>query len=61
MPAKDFGHDLEAMLAAIRPDTHVVFIANPNNPTGTMLTAAELESFLRPRAEERGRRGGRSL
>ena len=47
VPAKNFGHDLEAMLAAIRPDTHVVFIANPNNPTGTMLTAAELQSFLR--------------
>ena len=47
VPAKNFGHDLEAMLAAIRPDTHVVFIANPNNPTGTMLTTAELESFLR--------------
>ena len=46
-PAKNFGHDLDAMLAAIRPDTRVVFIANPNNPTGTMLTAAELESFLR--------------
>ena len=46
VPAKDFGHDLEAMLAAIRPDTHVVFIANPNNPTGTMLGAAQLESFL---------------
>jgi len=46
VPAKNFGHDLEAMLAAIRPDTHVVFIANPNNPTGTMLTAAELGSFL---------------
>ena len=47
VPAKNFGHDLEAMLAAIRPDTHMVFIANPNNPTGTMLTAAELEAFLR--------------
>ena len=46
VPAKNFGHDLEAMLAAIRPGTHVVFIANPNNPTGTMLTAAELGSFL---------------
>ena len=46
VPAKNFGHDLDAMLAAIRPDTHVVFIANPNNPTGTMLTAAALESFL---------------
>ena len=45
-PAKDFGHDLEAMLAAIRPDTRVVFIANPNNPTGTMLSASALEAFL---------------
>ena len=46
VPAKNYGHDLEGMLAAIQPDTHVVFIANPNNPTGTMLTADALESFL---------------
>jgi histidinol-phosphate aminotransferase len=47
VPAKNFGHDLEAMLAAIRADTRMVFIANPNNPTGTLLTAVELETFLR--------------
>ncbi len=46
VPAKDYGHDLEAMLAAIEPDTRVVFIANPNNPTGTFVPGAELEAFL---------------
>ncbi len=46
VPALDFGHDLEAMRAAIEPDTRVVFLANPNNPTGTMFGAAQLESFL---------------
>jgi len=35
VPAKDHGHDLDAMLAAIEPHTRLVFIANPNNPTGT--------------------------
>lgn len=45
-PAKNFGHDLDAMLAAIRPDTRVVFIANPNNPTGNYLGADELQNFL---------------
>ena len=35
VPARDFGSDLEAMLAAVRPDTRMVFLANPNNPTGT--------------------------
>lgn len=46
-PAKDYGHDLQAMLAAVTPETHLVFIANPNNPTGTFLPYAEIEHFLR--------------
>jgi histidinol-phosphate aminotransferase len=44
--AKDYGHDLDAMAAAITPDTRVVFIANPNNPTGTFIPGAALEAFL---------------
>jgi histidinol-phosphate aminotransferase len=36
VPAKDHGHDLPAMLAAITPKTRAVFVANPNNPTGTL-------------------------
>ncbi|WP_233237724.1 histidinol-phosphate transaminase [Bordetella sp. LUAb4] len=46
VPARDYGHDLDAMLAAIEPDTRVVFIANPNNPTGTFQPAARIEAFL---------------
>jgi histidinol-phosphate aminotransferase len=45
--AKNFGHDLTAMRAAIREDTRMVFIANPNNPTGTLLPAGELHGFLK--------------
>src|SRR5471030_2126427 len=44
--AKDHGHDLPAMLAAIDADTRLVFVANPNNPTGTFIPAAEMEAFL---------------
>lgn len=40
------GHDLDAMLAAITPATRLVFIANPNNPTGTWVEAAAIERFL---------------
>jgi histidinol-phosphate aminotransferase len=36
VPAKNYGHDLPAMLKAITPRTRVVFVANPNNPTGTL-------------------------
>lgn len=46
VPARDYGHDLAAMRAAIRDDTRVVWIANPNNPTGTFLPWAEIEAFL---------------
>lgn len=41
-----FGHDLDAMYAAIDADTRVVFIANPNNPTGTWLPKARLRAFV---------------
>ena len=44
--AKNYGHDPAAMLAAIRSDTHVVWIANPNNPTGNFLPQAEVRAFI---------------
>jgi histidinol-phosphate aminotransferase len=46
VPAKNYAHDLEAMLAAITQETRVVFIANPNNPTGTFATGGELKNFI---------------
>ena len=46
VPAKEWGHDLDAMLAAIDANTRVVFIANPNNPTGTWFDADALSRFL---------------
>lgn len=46
VPARDFGHDLDAMAAAITPATRLVCITNPNNPTGTFVGAAELEAFM---------------
>lgn len=45
-PAKNYGHDLAAMRTAIRPDTRIVWIANPNNPTGNFLPYAEVRTFL---------------
>lgn len=42
----EYGHDLVAMQQAITAKTRLVFVANPNNPTGTFLTAAEIAAFL---------------
>ncbi|MEX0584761.1 MAG: aminotransferase class I/II-fold pyridoxal phosphate-dependent enzyme, partial [Natronospirillum sp.] len=46
VPAVDFGHDLDAMASAVTERTRLVFLANPNNPTGTWFNRASLESFL---------------
>ena len=46
VPAKNYDHDIDAMLDAITPDTRIVFIANPNNPTGTFLPAPDVLRFL---------------
>ena len=45
--AADFGHDLDAMRQAVRPDTRLIWIANPNNPTGNFLPYDALQRFLR--------------
>ncbi|SOD95404.1 pyridoxal phosphate-dependent aminotransferase [Spirosoma fluviale] len=44
---KDFKFDLPALKAALTPDVKLVYIVNPNNPTGTILSPAELEAFCR--------------
>jgi histidinol-phosphate aminotransferase len=46
VPARDLGHDLPAMREAITPATRVLFVANPNNPTGTWIPPAALEAFV---------------
>ncbi|MCS6945718.1 MAG: histidinol-phosphate transaminase [Sutterellaceae bacterium] len=46
VPARDYGHDLDAMAAAVAPDTRIVFIANPNNPTGTFVAHDRIAAFL---------------
>lgn len=47
VPAREWGHDLAAMQRAITPRTRLIFIANPNNPTGTWLRKQDLEAFVR--------------
>ena len=56
VPTHDLGHDLNAMLEAIAPDTRLVYIANPNNPTGTFLSRETIETFLAAVASRHGTR-----
>jgi histidinol-phosphate aminotransferase len=46
VPARDHGHDLAAMRAAISARTRIVFVANPNNPTGTWLSPEDVRAFV---------------
>lgn len=46
VPAREWGHDLDAMAAAVTDRTRLVFVANPNNPTGTVHKADAIEAFL---------------
>jgi histidinol-phosphate aminotransferase len=46
VPARDYGHDLEAMAGQVSAQTGVVWVANPNNPTGTRLTERALHDFI---------------
>ena len=46
IPARNYGHDLRAMLKAITSATRVIFVANPNNPTGTAVTPGELKRLV---------------
>lgn len=46
VPPREFTHDLAAMAAAITDRTKLIFIANPNNPTGTMVSRSELDAFF---------------
>jgi histidinol-phosphate aminotransferase len=46
VPARDYGHDLPAMLRAITANTRIVFVANPNNPTGTLAPREEVIKFV---------------
>lgn len=46
VPAKNYGHDLPAMVKAITPNTKVIFVANPNNPTGTLARREDIVHLI---------------
>src|SRR5947209_20059272 len=45
-PSRDYGHDLDAILDAITDRSELIFIVNPNKPTGTLLSADAIEHFM---------------
>jgi histidinol-phosphate aminotransferase len=45
-PSPNYQHDLEAMLDAITPKTRLIFVANPNNPTGTLISQSKIDDFM---------------
>lgn len=47
VPLKNYRHDLSAMARAVGPRTRMIFVCNPNNPTGTIVTRSEMDSFFR--------------
>lgn len=52
VPLSDFRLDLRSMAEAVTERTKLIFVANPNNPTGTMVTASEVEEFMRAVPED---------
>ena len=46
VPLKDYAFDLDAILEAVSPNTKIIYLANPNNPTGTMFSYKEFETFM---------------
>ena len=61
VPLVDYAHDLEAMAAAVTPRTKMIFVCNPNNPTGTYVPSAEVRQTGRARARRRHGRHRRGL
>jgi len=52
VPQRNYGYDLDALARAVGPKTKLVYLANPNNPTGTLFTADEFDAFLKRVAED---------
>ena len=61
VPYRDWHYDLPALAAAINEHTKIIYLANPNNPTGTIFTRAEFDAFYKHVPERVPDHSGRSL